>query len=100
MPFRKSISLLLCSLCLLQTIVSFAKATNDTSVQLLPITVETDTAVESSVQVIPAKKLGGNFDSDIHLFQLTNAFIQIGEQTNSLEDAIRDGEITVEELIA
>ena len=50
--------------------------------------------------LIPEDELGGNFDSNITYLNLTDVFIHTGKESMKLEDAIRDGVVSVEEITA
>ena len=49
---------------------------------------------------IPAEYFSGNYSKDICYYGLCDVTIQLDDETLKLEDAIRDGRITVEELAA
>lgn len=49
---------------------------------------------------IPAEQLGGNFAGDITYRNISNVTIEVDGTVYPLEEAIRDGYITVEEIIA
>lgn len=50
--------------------------------------------------IITPEQLGGNFDEAIVYLNLTNVCIEINRTVHSLENAIQDGLITVEEIVA
>ena len=66
--------------------------------QRLLISAEADP--DSVFVTIPQEQLGGNFCNDITYHQLSNVSIDIGGTSVKLEDAIRDGLITAEEITA
>lgn len=49
---------------------------------------------------VPKEELGGNFDEDITYYDVTDVMIEIGGENRKLENAIRDGDISVEEIFA
>lgn len=49
---------------------------------------------------IPQDELGGNFDNDLTYMGITNVSIEVDGVKYHLEDAIRDGVISVEEIFA
>ena len=66
--------------------------------QQLSISVASDPNME--YWEIPQESLSGIYDGDIKFFNLSEVNIQIGETYLPLEDAIRDGHISPEEIIA
>ena len=56
--------------------------------------------VDADFITIPEEQLGGNFDADITYTDLSEVTIDIDVKTVKLEDAIRDGTISVEEIFA
>ena len=64
----------------------------------LQITLTPDDSVDFIT--IPKEKLGGHFDEEITYYDVTNVMIDINGESKKLEEAIRDGEITVEAIYA
>lgn len=54
---------------------------------------------EAAFKKFTKEDLGGNFD-ELTYFELSDVSIQIGRKTMKLEDAIRDGHVTVEQIVA
>jgi len=82
-------------LCGCARILPSAKAASD-PVPKLQLTV---TPGESSVNLTP-EDLGNNYDDDINYSGLSEVKIKLGDKNLPLADAIKNGEVTVEELIA
>lgn len=82
-------------LCGCARILPSAKAASD-PVPKLQLTV---TPGESSVNLTP-EDLGNNYDGDINYSGLSEVNIRLGDKNLPLADAIKNGEVTVEELTA
>lgn len=61
-----------------------------------------DAVVDKDAQftTIPREELGGNYDDDLCYLNVTNVSIDVDGEKYHLEDAIRDGVISVEEITA
>lgn len=70
----------------------------DENAQKLQISVEYDP--ESDFTNIPPEELGGNYNNSITYLDLSDVQININGQPQKLEWAIRDGAITVDEIVA
>lgn len=68
----------------------------DEAAGVLGITVDKD--VFGNAQYIPAKEIGGNFNQCLYYYDIQGAYITIDGTTEKLEDALKNGDITEEEI--
>lgn len=80
---------------ILSTVPTTTEITNKPRLQISVIVNE-----DADFTTIKAEQLGGNFEEDISYYDLIDVTINIGGKNHPLDEAIRDGLITVEEIFA
>ncbi|MBQ3192454.1 MAG: hypothetical protein IJB59_02660 [Oscillospiraceae bacterium] len=91
-------SLTFCSMLLCSCSVQTNDTPQDSTNRKLTISAVADSS--AGFTTIAPESLGGNFEEDIVYLNLTDVTVTVAETAYPLEEAIRDGHITVEEIFA